>query len=171
MKPPRSPIDDDQDATEALLNVAGTKMFDHQLAQLRQQRMDQAAYAEAAAHYEAQGYTVLPERPQWRDRSRVGLRHLRTADGDIASEEAVTKPAHWAIVVASQSPWRMPMPAGLQNSHRNGGHIFLVYMANPRARRWHRNLLLRSVNGYSLAEPCDPGRSRSRVNRSLILSL
>ena len=110
MKPPRSPIDDDQDATEALLNVAGTKMFDHQLAQLRQQRMDQAAYAEAAAHYEAQGYTVLPERPQWRDRSRVGLRHLRTADGDIASEEAVTNPAHWAIVVASQSPWRMPMP-------------------------------------------------------------
>jgi ParB family transcriptional regulator, chromosome partitioning protein len=92
-------FDDDQKATEALLKVAGTKMFDHQLAQLRQQRIDDAAYAEAAAHYQAQGYTILDERPQWRDRSRVGLRHLRTADGDIASEEHVTNPAHWAILL------------------------------------------------------------------------
>src|SRR4051794_2235832 len=74
-------------------------MFDHQWAQLRQQRMDAAAYAEAVAHYEGQGYTVLPERPEWRDHSRVGLRHLRTADGDLATEEDVTNPAHWAIVL------------------------------------------------------------------------
>jgi ParB family transcriptional regulator, chromosome partitioning protein len=74
-------------------------MFDHQLPRLRQQRIDQAAYAEAAAHYEAQGYTILAERPEWRDRSKVELRHLRTAEGDIASQDAVTNRAHWAILL------------------------------------------------------------------------
>jgi hypothetical protein len=45
--------------------------------------------------------------------------------------------------VASQSPWRMavPLPAGLSNSHRNGGSDFLIFVADPRTVRLFRNSL------------------------------
>jgi hypothetical protein len=43
--------------------------------------------------------TILSERPEWRDHSMVELRHLRISDGDIASQDAVTNPAHWAILL------------------------------------------------------------------------
>jgi ParB family transcriptional regulator, chromosome partitioning protein len=44
----------------------------------------------------------LSERPEWRDHSKVELRHLRTPDGDVASQDAVTNPAHWAILLVER---------------------------------------------------------------------
>ena len=90
---------DDDQATEALLKVAGTAMFDHTVAQLRQDRIDRQARTEAAAHYAGQGYTVLDQMPEWRDRSKVALRYLRTAESHVATEEAVTDPVHWAVLL------------------------------------------------------------------------
>jgi hypothetical protein len=36
--------------------------------------------------------------------------------------------------LGSHSPWRMtlPLPAMLRNSHRNGGGLFLIFVADPR---------------------------------------
>ncbi len=43
--------------------------------------------------------------------------------------------------VGSQSAWRMAMylPGRLQNSHRNGGRVFLIFVADPRPARLFRN--------------------------------
>jgi hypothetical protein len=49
-------------------------MFDHQVSQIRQDRINREARAEAAAHYAAQGYTILDQYPEWRDTSKVALR-------------------------------------------------------------------------------------------------
>ena len=42
---------------------------------------------------------------------------------------------------ASQTPWRMAMwlPAPMQNSHRDGGSVFLIFVADPRTGRLFRN--------------------------------
>src|SRR6185437_13153644 len=39
--------------------------------------------------------------------------------------------------VGSHFTWRItsPLPALLQNSHRNGGRVFLIFVANPRTVR------------------------------------
>jgi len=44
---------------------------------------------------------------------------------------------NFAHISGSQTPWRtaMPLPAGLQNSHQNGGSLFLIFVADPRTRR------------------------------------
>jgi hypothetical protein len=51
------------------------------------------AFAEAAASYTTQGYTVIDEYPDWRDKTCVALRYLRTPDGEEATTDAVTDPA------------------------------------------------------------------------------
>ena len=92
-----SEFDQDADAIQKLLNAAGGPMFDHTVAQLRQEREEAQARAEAAQSFAAQGYRVLNERPAWRDASCVELRWLRTAEGNEVTEEAITNPAHWAV--------------------------------------------------------------------------
>jgi hypothetical protein len=39
--------------------------------------------------------------------------------------------------VGSKTPWwtAMPLPVGLQNSHQNGGWVFLIFVADPRTGR------------------------------------
>ncbi|MDT5075924.1 MAG: ParB family transcriptional regulator, chromosome partitioning protein [Mycobacterium sp.] len=44
-----------------------------------------------------QGFTILSKRPEWRDITSVLLRHMRTADGDEATEAVITDPAQWAV--------------------------------------------------------------------------
>ena len=43
----------------------------------------------------------------------------------------------------------MPLPAGLQNSHRNGGSIFLIFVADPRTARLYRTMRLWRGSGGS----------------------
>jgi ParB family transcriptional regulator, chromosome partitioning protein len=85
---------------ETLIRLAGSPMFDHRVAQLRQ---DAQARAAAGAPYAERGYTVLDSRPEWRDQSRVLLHYLRTADGQEATTEVVTDPAQWAVASAAST--------------------------------------------------------------------
>jgi hypothetical protein len=77
-------IDGDDAAVQALLAVAGKPTFEHRVAQLRQDRIATAARTETENIYVEKGFTVLEQRPQWRDTTTVLLRYLRTADGDDA---------------------------------------------------------------------------------------
>jgi ParB family chromosome partitioning protein len=90
-------FEEDQVSVAKLLDVAGGPQFDHTVAQLRQDREAAKALAEAAECFAAQGYRVLEERPPWRDTRCVELRWLRTPDGQQATEEAISNPAHWAV--------------------------------------------------------------------------
>jgi ParB family chromosome partitioning protein len=87
----------DERAVAALMAVAGTSSFDHRVAQLRQERIADQARIKAESSYADRGFTILGERPLWRDTRTVLLRHLHTADGDAATEAAVTDPLHWAV--------------------------------------------------------------------------
>jgi ParB family chromosome partitioning protein len=94
---------EDPRATDILLQAAGTAQFHHKVAQLQQERLAEDAKAKTAAQYAAQGYTILEDRPEWRDTSRVWLRHLRTADGGTPSADVVTDPAQWAVLLTEES--------------------------------------------------------------------
>ena len=63
--------------------------------------------------------------------------------------------------VASQTSWRMPMrlPEGFQDSHQDGGPLFLIFVADPRTVRWctthlaeERILIRRDFIGWWVAE-------------------
>jgi hypothetical protein len=62
------------------------------------------------------------------------------------------------VVVASHSLWRtaIPLPAGLQNSHQNGGRVFLIFVADPTTTRLYRTL---KVSGNWLATLRSAGNS------------
>ncbi len=92
-----SEFDDDPDAIMRLLEVAGTNRFEHRVAEIRQDRAAQQAYQEAAASYTEQGYTVVEDFPAYGDTTCVELRYLRTPEGEAATDEHVTDPAHWAV--------------------------------------------------------------------------
>ena len=47
----------------------------------------------------------------------------------------------------------MYLPGRLQNSHRNGGRVFLIFVADPRTARLFRN--------FSRDDDRDTGRGRS----------
>lgn len=96
-------FDGDDDAVAMLVAAAGTAMFDHRVAQLRQTRIAQVARAEAATGYARQGFTILTERPDWRDPAAVALRFLRTAGGDPVDVDAVTDPARWAVLLVEDT--------------------------------------------------------------------
>ena len=96
-------FEDDPRAVEALVGVAGTASFDHRVAQLRQDRLAAQARTEAETTYADRGFTILAERPQWRDTTTVLLRYLRTADGDEATEAVVTDPSRWAVFMVEDT--------------------------------------------------------------------
>jgi len=50
-------------ALDRLLNAAGTRRFEHTVAQLREDRATEEAEAKAAQGYSERGFTVLEERP------------------------------------------------------------------------------------------------------------
>ena len=60
-------FNDDPDAVARLLEVAGTGWFEHKVAEIRNQRGSDKAYAQAAEQFAAQGYTVLDEYPRYGD--------------------------------------------------------------------------------------------------------
>jgi ParB family chromosome partitioning protein len=90
-------IDDDPDAVNTLIEVAGTRRFEHRIEQLRHARESQRAYDAAVAEYTERGYQVIEDTPVWGDTSCVALEYLLTADGEQATEAAITDPAHWAV--------------------------------------------------------------------------
>jgi ParB family chromosome partitioning protein len=90
-------FEDDPRAVSALLGVAGTASFDHRVAQLRQDRLTEHARTEAETTYADKGFTILTQRPHWRDTTTVLLRHLRTVDGEQATEAVISDPAQWAV--------------------------------------------------------------------------
>jgi ParB family transcriptional regulator, chromosome partitioning protein len=93
----------DERAVSALKSVAGTASFDHRVAQLRQERLADAARAEAESTYAERGFTILDERPGWRDTATVLLSHLRTADGAVATDAVVTDPALWTVFMIEET--------------------------------------------------------------------
>jgi ParB family chromosome partitioning protein len=92
-------IEDMPGAVDRLIGAAGTRRFEHTVAQLREERISAEAEAKAAQDYTDRGFTVLSERPQSWDEACVPLRHLVTATGAEADEGAVTEAAHWAVLL------------------------------------------------------------------------
>ena len=90
-------------ALERLLNVAGTSRFEHTVAQLRNERASAEAEAQAAHSWSERGFTVLPQRPQRWDEAFIPLDRLVTADGTAPAEQAVTDPAHWAVLLYEET--------------------------------------------------------------------
>lgn len=86
-------------ALDRLMQVAGTRRFDHVVAQLREERISAEAEAKAAQAYSDKGFTVLTEQPPAWDEACIPLRHLLTADGVTADEALVTDPAQWAVLL------------------------------------------------------------------------
>jgi ParB family chromosome partitioning protein len=89
----------DPDAVDRLLRAAqsGDGAFAHTVAYLRQARATAKLFADAEKRYTQQGYTVLADRPSWSDTTCLGLRYLRTADGDEPTEDTITEPTMWAV--------------------------------------------------------------------------
>ena len=86
-------------AVDRLLSVAGTRRFEHMVAQLREERASAEAEAQAAQGYTDRGFTVLLERPASWDEACIPLRYLLNSDGSDADEQAVTEPSHWAVLL------------------------------------------------------------------------
>jgi ParB family chromosome partitioning protein len=96
-------FDDDPDAVQRLIDAAGQPNLEHRVAQVRQDRESARIRAEAEKRYAEAGFAVFPDHPEWRDTSRVLLRHLRTADGREATLDAVTDPLRWAVVLVEDT--------------------------------------------------------------------
>lgn len=86
-------------ALARLLNAAGTRRFEHTVAQLREEGASAEAEAKAAQGWTERGFTVLPQQPQSWDEACIPLRYLVTAGGTEANEQAVTNPAQWAVLL------------------------------------------------------------------------
>ncbi|CQD24287.1 nuclease [Mycobacterium lentiflavum] len=86
-------------AVERLLDVAGTPRFEHAVAQLRKDRASAEAEAQAAQGWTERGFTVLEQRPETWDQACIPLRYLVTAQGAEAGDNAVSDPAHWAVLL------------------------------------------------------------------------
>ncbi|WP_333890848.1 ParB/RepB/Spo0J family partition protein [Mycolicibacterium gadium] len=94
-----SEFEGDDAAVNTLIEVAGTRRFEHRVQELRQARESQRAYDAAVAEYTERGYQVIEDSPAWSDTSCVALDHLHTADGERAPETAMTDPGHWAVIL------------------------------------------------------------------------
>ena len=85
-------------AVDRLMSVAGTRRFEHTVAQLREERASAEAEAQAAQIYTERVHRPA-QRPQAWDPACIPLRYLVTADGTEADDKAVTDPAHWAVLL------------------------------------------------------------------------
>ncbi|WP_396908320.1 ParB/RepB/Spo0J family partition protein [Mycolicibacterium sp.] len=97
-------FEDDTNAVERLVKVAGTTDFDHTVAQVRAERESARALAQAQASYTEQGYTLVDREQLTGYRlDCVPLRHLVTVDDSgeqvAATTEAITNPQHWGLVL------------------------------------------------------------------------
>lgn len=92
-------------AVERLMSAADSGWFEHTVAQLRQQRATDEARAQVAPAYADKGFTLLEQRPDSWDPACIPLHHLVTADGEEADDDAVTHPAHWAVLLVEDTAW------------------------------------------------------------------
>lgn len=90
-------------AMERLVNAAGTQRFEHVIAQLRIEAASAEAAAREAQKWAERGYTVLDDRPTSWDPTIVPLNHLVRTDAEgteaDATDDAVTDPAQWAVLL------------------------------------------------------------------------
>ncbi|WP_441964505.1 ParB/RepB/Spo0J family partition protein [Mycolicibacterium houstonense] len=98
-------FEDFPDALDRLTSAAGTPRFDHVVAQLREQQASWQAQLKAEAQWRDKGFTILEDRPRPWDIECVSLRNLRSATGDSVSEDVVTDPAQWAVLVEEEEAW------------------------------------------------------------------
>jgi hypothetical protein len=75
-----------------------------------------------------------PTRPAMRPPSRRSDLLARTRYGRVDHHHS---PPQLTTHVGCRSAWRIgtSLPAALQNSHQNGGCVFLIFVADPRIRR------------------------------------
>ncbi|MDQ2626864.1 MAG: ParB N-terminal domain-containing protein [Actinomycetota bacterium] len=86
-------------ALDRLTAAAGTRRFEHVVAQLREEQASWQAQQKVESQWREKGFTVLDELPGATDTSCVELRWLLTAAGDEATENTVTDPAQWAVAI------------------------------------------------------------------------
>lgn len=96
-----SEFDGDDEAVEKLIAVAGTTRFAFRVEELRQARERDRAYAAAVQDFTGRGYRVIEhdDTPVWDDTTCLAIEYLLTADGERATDAAVTDPAHWAVML------------------------------------------------------------------------
>ncbi len=96
-----SEFDGDDEAVEKLIAVAGTARFAFRVEELRQARERDRAYAAAVQDFTQRGYRVIEhdDAPVWDDTTCLAMEYLLTADGERATDAAVTDPVHWAVIL------------------------------------------------------------------------
>ncbi|WP_067722800.1 ParB/Srx family N-terminal domain-containing protein [Nocardia yamanashiensis] len=91
-------FEDDPQAVATLTDAARKGQFDYVATALRNKRESDAAYAEAAAVVEAEGFTVLYHEPKWNERDTyVSSNRLHGPDGTAFDPATITEPKHWAV--------------------------------------------------------------------------
>ncbi|CQD25089.1 nuclease [Mycolicibacterium conceptionense] len=118
-----SEFDGDDDAIEKLIAVAGTTRFAFRVEELRQARERDRAYAAAVQDFTERGYRVIEhdEAPVWDDTTCLAIEYLRSTDGERATEDAVTDPAHWAVMLYEEDATPTPKPARSWTRTRSTG--------------------------------------------------
>ncbi len=93
---------------EALLRAADGGQFDGTVVRIRERREFDAARAQAGTEWAERGFEVLTREPKWAERETYApLSILATAEGEPATPEAITDPAHWAVWLRAAERWRI----------------------------------------------------------------
>ena len=95
-------FDGDERAAARLLANAGRAHFEHVAAQLREDRANEKARAEAEERYRSEGFTILSEQPSSFDRYHIPLGYL-LKDGEPVEELSEFQPQHWAVLLCEES--------------------------------------------------------------------
>lgn len=93
-----SEFEGDDAAINTLIEVAGTRRFEHRVQRLRQERDSQRAYEAAVHEYTERGFQVIEDSPVWGDVTCVALDRLRDSDDDPVTESVITDPTQWAVI-------------------------------------------------------------------------
>jgi ParB family chromosome partitioning protein len=94
-----SEFEGDDASINTLIEVAGTRRFEHRVQQLRQERESQRAYEAAVREYTERGFQVIEDSPVWGDVTCVALDRLRDSDDDPVTDSVITDPAQWAVIL------------------------------------------------------------------------
>ena len=143
-----------------LIEVAGTRRFEHRIQQLRHARESQRAYDAAVAEYTERGYQVIEETPAWGDTSCVSLDHLRTADGEQATKAAMTDPAHWAVTLYEEDGY-----ADAETGEIVAGESDITRRPDRPIQRKTRSEPVRQASGAPAGRASDSPAGRSRGGR------
>lgn len=96
-----SEFEGDEAAVNTLIEVAGTRRFEHRVQELRQERESKRVYEAAVHEYTDRGFKVLEDEdtPAWGDTSCVALDRLRDSDDEPVTESVITDPTQWAVIL------------------------------------------------------------------------